>query len=75
MHPVRRNSDQRMKPSWALGILGMPGFTAYMGLTDIGQTRAGETAAVAPASGAVGSVVGQVAKQRGCRVVGIGART
>ncbi len=61
----------RMQPSWALGILGMPGFTAYMGLTDIGQPKPGETVVVAAASGAVGSVVGQVAKQLGCRVVGI----
>ncbi|KGI78909.1 NADP-dependent oxidoreductase [Oleiagrimonas soli] len=62
---------KRAPPSWALGILGMPGFTAYMGLTDIGQPKAGETVVVAAASGAVGSVVGQVAKQLGCRVVGI----
>lgn len=61
----------QMKPSWALGILGMPGFTAYMGLTDIGQPKSGETVVVAAASGAVGSVVGQVAKLRGCRAVGI----
>lgn len=58
-------------PSLALGVLGMPGFTAYMGLLDIGQPRAGETVVVAAASGAVGSVVGQIAKLRGCRVVGI----
>ncbi|MBJ3814941.1 NADP-dependent oxidoreductase [Shimwellia pseudoproteus] len=55
----------------ALGLLGMPGFTGYMGLTDIGAPRAGETVVVAAASGAVGSVVGQVAKLRGARVVGI----
>ena len=61
----------RAPPSWALGILGMPGFTAYMGLTDIGQPRAGETVVVAAASGAVGSVVGQVAGLLGCRVVGV----
>ncbi|MGB8634706.1 MAG: NADP-dependent oxidoreductase [Rhodanobacteraceae bacterium] len=58
-------------PSWALGILGMPGFTAYMGLLDIGQPQAGETVVVAAASGAVGSVVGQIAKLKGCRIVGI----
>ncbi len=58
-------------PSLALGILGMPGFTAYMGLLDIGQPKAGETVVVAAASGAVGSVVGQIAKLKGCRVVGI----
>lgn len=59
------------QPSRALGILGMPGFTAYVGLLDIGQPQAGETVVVAAASGAVGSVVGQIAKLKGCRVVGI----
>ena len=59
------------KPSYALGLLGMPGFTAYMGLLDIGQPKAGETVVVAAATGAVGSVVGQIAKLKGCRVVGI----
>lgn len=58
-------------PSWALGVLGMPGFTAYMGLLDIGAPKAGETVVVAAATGAVGSVVGQIAKLKGCRVVGI----
>lgn len=58
-------------PSRALGVLGMPGFTAYMGLLDIGKPVAGETVVVAAASGAVGSVVGQIAKLLGCRVVGI----
>ena len=58
-------------PSLALGVLGMPGFTAYMGLLDIGQPKAGETVVVAAASGAVGSVVGQIAKLKGCHVVGI----
>src|SRR5271165_3556668 len=59
------------RPSYALGVLGMPGFTAYMGLLDIGKPRAGETVVVAAATGAVGSVVGQIAKIKGCRVVGI----
>lgn len=59
------------EPSLALGVLGMPGFTAYMGLLDIGQPQPGETVVVAAASGAVGSVVGQVARLKGCRVVGI----
>ncbi|MDB5767241.1 MAG: Quinone oxidoreductase, partial [Collimonas fungivorans] len=59
------------KPSYALGVLGMPGFTAYMGLLDIGQPQAGETVVVAAATGAVGSVVGQIAKIKGCHVVGI----
>lgn len=58
-------------PSRALGVLGMPGFTAYMGLLDIGKPAAGETVVVAAASGAVGSVVGQIAKLLGCTVVGI----
>jgi hypothetical protein len=57
--------------SHALGVLGMPGFTAYMGLLDIGAPKAGETVAVAAATGAVGSVVGQIAKIKGCRAVGI----
>jgi len=55
----------------ALGVLGMPGMTAYMGLLKIGQPKAGETVVVSAASGAVGAVVGQIAKLRGCRVVGI----
>jgi NADPH-dependent curcumin reductase len=55
----------------ALGVLGMPGMTAYFGLLEIGQPKAGETVVVAAASGAVGSVVGQIAKIRGCRAVGI----
>lgn len=59
------------QPSLALGVLGMPGFTAYMGLLDIGQPKAGETVVVAAATGAVGSVVGQIARLHGCRVVGI----
>jgi hypothetical protein len=58
-------------PSRALGVLGMPGLTAYMGLLDIGRPVAGETVVVAAASGAVGSVVGQIAKILGCHVVGI----
>lgn len=58
-------------PSRLLGVLGMPGFTAYMGLLDIGQPQAGETLVVAAASGAVGSVVGQIGKLKGCRVVGV----
>ncbi len=58
-------------PSYALGVMGMPGFTAYMGLLDIGQPKAGETVVVAAATGAVGSIVGQIAKLKGCHVVGI----
>jgi len=54
-----------------LGTLGMPGFTAYFGLLDIGQPKEGETVLVSGAAGAVGSVVGQIAKLKGCRAVGI----
>jgi len=57
-------------PAW-LNVLGMPGMTAYFGLTEIGQPRAGETVVVSAAAGAVGMTVGQVAKRLGCRVVGI----
>jgi NADPH-dependent curcumin reductase CurA len=54
-----------------LGVLGMPGTTAYSGMTDIGQVKPGETVVVSAASGAVGSVAGQLAKRAGARVVGI----
>ncbi|MDB4285937.1 NADP-dependent oxidoreductase [bacterium] len=54
-----------------LGALGMPGMTAYFGLLDIGQPKAGETVLVSGAAGAVGSIVGQIAKIKGCRAVGI----
>jgi NADPH-dependent curcumin reductase len=57
--------------SWSLGILGMTGLTAYVGLLDIGLPKAGETVAVAAATGAVGAAVGQIAKIKGCRAVGI----
>jgi NADPH-dependent curcumin reductase CurA len=55
----------------ALGVLGMPGFTAYAGLLLHGRPKEGETVVVSAASGAVGQIVGQIAKIRGCRVVGI----
>ncbi|HEY0572184.1 MAG TPA: NADP-dependent oxidoreductase [Enterovirga sp.] len=55
----------------ALGVLGMPGMTAYVGLAEIGKPKAGETVAVAAATGPVGSLVGQIAKLRGARAVGI----
>ncbi|MEP1442609.1 MAG: NADP-dependent oxidoreductase [Hyphomicrobiales bacterium] len=58
-------------PSWALGIMGMPGFTAHAGLLNIGEPKAGETVVVAAASGPVGATVGQIAKLKGCRVVGV----
>ena len=57
--------------STALGVLGMPGLTAYFGLLDIGKPKQGETVVVSGAAGAVGSVVGQIAKIHRCRVVGI----
>ena len=60
-----------VRPSLALGALGMPGFTAHVGLLDIGQPKAGETVVVAAATGAVGAMVGQIAKLKGARVVGI----
>ena len=59
------------QPSLALGGLGMPGFTAYVGLLDIAQPKPGETVVVAAATGAVGAVVGQLARLKGARVVGI----
>lgn len=58
-------------PSWALGILGMPGFTAWAGLTQIGEPKVGETVVVAAATGPVGGTVGQIAKIRACRAVGV----
>jgi NADPH-dependent curcumin reductase len=64
--------DQAVAPiSTALGVLGMPGMTAYVGLLDLGQPRSGETVVVSAAAGAVGSVVGQLAKIKGCRAVGV----
>lgn len=67
-----RKLDPALAPiSTALGVLGMPGLTAYVGLLDIGRAKAGETVVVSAASGAVGAVVGQIAKLVGCRVVGV----
>lgn len=67
-----RTLDPKTVPiSTAIGVLGMPGMTAYVGLNDIGQPRPGETVVVSAASGAVGAVVGQLAKIKGCRVVGV----
>lgn len=57
--------------SYGLGVLGMPGLTAYMGLLEVGQPKQGETLVVAAATGAVGSLVGQIGKLKGCRVIGI----
>ena len=67
-----RKVDPKVAPiSTAVGVLGMPGMTAYMGLLEIGQPKKGETVVVAAASGAVGSAVGQIAKIKGARAVGI----
>ncbi|AMV37450.1 NADP-dependent oxidoreductase [Planctomyces sp. SH-PL62] len=67
-----RKIDPSLGPvTTALGVLGMPGFTAYSGLRMIGQPKEGETLVVAAASGPVGSMVGQLAKQSGLRAVGI----
>jgi NADPH-dependent curcumin reductase CurA len=66
-----RKLDTSLPVSTALSVLGMPGMTAFVGLLDIGQPKAGETVVVSAASGAVGSVVGQLAQIKGCRAVGI----
>ncbi|KTF17020.1 NADP-dependent oxidoreductase [Pseudoalteromonas sp. H105] len=66
--PLGKNPSN---PSYALGIMGMPGFTAYMGLLDIGAPKEGETVVVAAATGPVGATVGQIAKLKGCKVVGV----
>ncbi len=77
LHGVDRAAAlERIEPegvplSYYLGVLGMPGYTAYFGLKDVGQPKPGETVVVSAASGAVGSIVGQLAKIWGCRVVGI----
>ena len=66
-----RKLDPSLPISTAIGVLGMPGLTAYVGLLDIGQPKPGETVVVSAASGAVGSVVGQIARIKGCRAVGV----
>ena len=68
---VIKIADPRVPLSAYLGVVGMPGVTAHIGLLDFGQPKAGETVVVSAASGAVGAVVGQIAKIRGCRAVGI----
>jgi NADPH-dependent curcumin reductase CurA len=67
-----RKVDPALAPiSTALGVLGMPGLTAYFGLLEVGRPRPGETVVVSAAAGAVGAVVGQIGKIAGCRVVGL----
>jgi NADPH-dependent curcumin reductase CurA len=68
---LRRVTESDLSPSLALGVLGINGVTAYLALTGIGQPKAGECVVVSAAAGAVGSIVGQIAKLKGCRVVGI----
>jgi len=67
-----RKIDPSVAPiSTALGVLGMPGLTAYFGLLDVASPAAGETVVISSAAGAVGSVAGQIAKLKGCRTVGM----
>jgi len=68
---VRKLDPRQGHISYALGVLGMPGMTAYVALLDIGRPKVGETVVVSAAAGAVGSVVGQIARIKGCRAVGI----
>ncbi len=69
---IANKVDGNLAPlGYYLGVLGMPGLTAYFGLLDIGKPQKGETVVVSGAAGAVGVVVGQIAKIQGCRVVGI----
>ncbi len=68
---TRRLDPEAAPVSAALGVLGMPGFTAYAGLLELGRPKAGETVVVAAAAGPVGSAVGQIARVKGARAVGI----
>jgi NADPH-dependent curcumin reductase CurA len=68
---IRRVEEKDIPLSAALGVLGMNGVTAYFGLLDVGEPKAGETVVVSTAAGAVGSAAGQIAKIKGCRTVGI----
>jgi NADPH-dependent curcumin reductase CurA len=68
---LREVDPERGPVSTALGVLGMPGVTAYFGTTDVAEPKPGDTVVVSAAAGAVGSVVGQIADLAGCRVVGV----
>lgn len=68
---LRKVDTKTFTPGYHLGILGMPGLTAYYGITDIGKPVAGETVVISGAAGAVGLVAGQIAKLRGARVIGV----
>jgi hypothetical protein len=68
---VRKINPENAPVSTALGVLGMPGLTAYFGLLDVAKPKLNETIVISGAAGAVGSIVGQIAKIHGCRVVGI----
>ena len=70
-HTVSRVDPSLGPISTAVGVLGMPGLTAYFGLLEIGKPKAGDTLVVSAASGAVGAVVGQIGKINGCRVIGV----
>jgi NADPH-dependent curcumin reductase CurA len=69
-HRARKIDPSVARPSYALGILGMPGFTAWIGLVDIGQVQEGETIYISGAAGAVGSAAAQMARLKGLRVIG-----
>ena len=69
--PMVKIPNSTVTPSAYLGVLGVPGLTAYFGLLEVGRPEAGQTVVVSGATGAVGSVVGQIARIKGCRVIGI----
>jgi hypothetical protein len=71
LHEVRKVDPSLAPISTAVGVLGMPGMTAYFGLLEVGKPKPGDTVVVSGAAGAVGSIVGQIAKICGCRVVGV----